>query len=158
MPRGRSAETRASTTRKVQKREMPQVAYESDLYVPPEIIPDGMAYRWIGKTADNAPIPGNWARKMRQGWRPVPRSRHEDLYPFIATPGINEDASIIEMGGLVLCEIEKGKLQQRREMLQNEAIEQMNSIAWTTEGLNGAPTVNQSGKVERGQMAFKQED
>lgn len=151
----RISQTRNAESRKSEVRKMPQTTWQTQTYIPPEIIPNGVKYRWVRKSVDNAPDHGNWAKAIREGYRPVPRDRHNDIWPFIAAPGIVEDQNIIEIGGLVLCEIAEQLVEDKREYLEQEAQEQMNAIAWSTEGLNGAPTVNESSKVTYGQTKFK---
>lgn len=153
----RSEETRAATARKAEKREMPAVAFESDLYIPPDIIPDGMAYRWVRLSTHNEPDHTNWGKRTRNGWRPVPRTRHLEVFPFIPMPGHNTDSDMIINGGLILCEKEQRLVNRDKKAREEATRDQMNSIAWTTEGLAGAPKVNESGKVETGHIAFKED-
>lgn len=157
MGRPRKDQTRAVEARKAEMREMPQAGYESNTYIPSGIIPQGMSYRWIRLSTLNEPDHGNWSTKTRRGWKPVPRERHLDIWPYIPMPGHNTDSAAIINGGLILCEIPTHYLKAQKDQQERDTADAMNSIAWTTEGLHGAPTVNESGKVQTGHAAFKSE-
>lgn len=157
MGRLRREESRAADSRKADMREMPSAGYESALYVPPEVVPHGMTYRWLRLSTLNEPDHGNWSKKTRQGWKPVPRDRHLDIWPYIPMPGHSTDSEVIVNGGLILCEIATHKVKEAKDRQEADTADQMEAIAWTTEGLQGAPTINESGRVQRGQMAFKDE-
>lgn len=157
MPRPRREESRASESRKADTRDMPQAGYQAMLYVPKEIVPHGMTYGWKRLTVHNEPDHSNWGAKVRQGWKPVPRERHLDIYPHIPMPGHTTEADVIIVGGLILCEIPTHILKRFKEAKEQDTREQMESIAWTTEGFQGAPKVNESGRTEHGHAAFKED-
>lgn len=87
---------------------------ESDmLYIPPEIIPEGMRYNWKTYSVLGQPQNRRFGRFQTTGWEPVPASRHPGLF----TPHGYE--GMIEYDGLVLME-------KPEEMCQaTEAREQM---------------------------------
>jgi len=72
---------------------------ESDmLYIPPEIIPDGMRYNWKTFSVLGQQQARRFGRYEATGWSPVPASRHPGLF----TPRGYEGH--IEYDGLVLME------------------------------------------------------
>ena len=72
---------------------------ESDmLYIPPEIIPDGMRYNWKTFSVLGQQQARRFGRYEATGWSPVPASRHPGLF----TPKGYEGH--IEYDGLVLME------------------------------------------------------
>ncbi len=155
MARPRRDESRAAESRQTEKRDMPQGGYESALYVPPEIVPHGMTYRWVRLSTINEPDHGNWSKRTRQGYKPVPRDRHLDIWPYIPMPGHSTDSNAIINGGLILCEIPTHVMKAAKKHQEAETAEQMNAIAWTTEGLNNAPKINESGRAQHGVVEFK---
>lgn len=68
------------------------------LWVPPEIIPDGMSYQWCTAEVYGQPQPQRISWFQRQGWRPVPAERHPGRWTPLGATG-----SII-VDGLMLCE------------------------------------------------------
>lgn len=71
------------------------------LRVPAELIPDGMEYLWVTSTIYGQPQPQRLARFQRQGWVPVPASRHDGLFMPKGWTGS------IEVDGLMLHERSK---------------------------------------------------
>ena len=129
----RSAETRHASARKAETRPMPTNAEKSGLYVPRDIIPPGMTYRWVCISVLNEPNHDNWADRSQAGWKPVPRDRHPDRFPLIPMPGQPENTSNVIMrgNGLVLCERPtKDVLADQRE-LEKANQELIHSIKFT---------------------------
>lgn len=78
-----------------------QAALEEEndmLYIPPEIIPDGMRYNWKTASVFGQPQSRRFGRYQATGWEPVPASRHPGLF----TPKGFEGE--IEYDGLILME------------------------------------------------------
>lgn len=76
-----------------------QIEEETDmLYVPPEVIPDGMRYNWKTLSVYGQQQNRRFGRFQTTGWEPVPASRHPGLF----TPKDYE--GFIEYDGLVLME------------------------------------------------------
>ncbi len=72
---------------------------ESDmLFIPPEIVPDGMRYNWKTFSVLGQPQARRFGRYQTTGWEPVPASRHPGLF----TP--KDYVGHIEYDGLVLME------------------------------------------------------
>jgi hypothetical protein len=71
------------------------------LRVPKEMIPDGMEYLWVTSSIYGQPQPQRLARFQKQGWVPVPASRHDGLFMPKGWQGA------IEIDGLVLHERSK---------------------------------------------------
>ncbi len=135
-------------------------ANEAATHIPPEEWPEGMTYRWVRVEATGAYDKKNWAQMTRVGWRAVPRTRHEDRYPFVELPGMPDSAAgVIEYGGLILCERPTRLVDADRKRQQQKTIEAQQSIASYVEGGNSMiPRFDQSGPVqyERGVAAFKE--
>lgn len=71
------------------------------LKIAPELIPDGMEYLWVTGSIYGQPQPQRLARFQRQGWCPVPASRHDGLFMPKGYQGY------IEVDGLMLHERSK---------------------------------------------------
>jgi len=136
MPRGRprSAEAREATSRGAEARPVPKTTHTSRLYIPPHVIPKGMTYAWVAVAFDNAGTPNsdNWRNKYRAGWRPVPRTRHPDLFPPVPNIGFGDDSDdMIKEGGQVLCEKSTRDVNAAKAENERKSLEQMNGISWT---------------------------
>lgn len=167
MPRGRprSSETREAESRASDAREVPKTTHTSRFYIPPHIIPKNTTYAWVAVKFDEAGTPNqsNWANKYRSGWRPVPRSRHPDIFPMIPNVGFGaSDGEIIEEGGQILCEKPTRDVNASKKENERRALEQMNGISWTQDsGQNPfaqtMPRFDESSKVQFGHNAeFKE--
>lgn len=76
-----------------------QLEEESDmLFIPPELVPDGMRYNWKTFSVLGQPQSRRFGRYQTTGWEPVPATRHPGLF----TPKGFE--GYIEYDGLVLME------------------------------------------------------
>lgn len=90
----------------------------------------GYVQRWI---ADNVAANGlpskEWVRKMREGWRPrlaeTLSERQQQIYP---TAKAQSGGDIIRMAGLVLCEIPKVGMENRRKAVQEVLARQRRAI------------------------------
>lgn len=71
------------------------------LYIHPSHIPDGQDYQWITSTIYGQPQTQRLARFQRQGWTPVPASRHDGMFMPRGYQGY------IEVDGLMLHERSK---------------------------------------------------
>lgn len=88
---------------------------ESDmLYIPPEIIPEGMRYNWKTYSVLGQPQNRRFGRFQTTGWEPVPASRHPGLFTPVGYEGM------IEYDGLVLMEKpeEMCKATEARELMK----------------------------------------
>lgn len=109
--RGRPKKVKAEETREPMREAMREDAdaafvYSPDdendrLKVPKESIPDGMDYLWVTGSIYGQPQPQRLARFQKQGWRPVPASRHDGLFMPKGHQGY------IEVDGLILHERSK---------------------------------------------------
>lgn len=68
------------------------------LFIPPEIIPDGMRYNWKTLSVLGQPQSRRYGRFQMTGWAPVPAERHPGLF---TPPGYKGE---IEYDGLILME------------------------------------------------------
>jgi hypothetical protein len=72
---------------------------ESDmLFIPPELVPEGMRYNWKTLSVFGQQQSRRFGRFQATGWEPVPASRHPGLF----TP--KDYDGFIEYDGLVLME------------------------------------------------------
>ena len=160
MPRGRprASETRDNETRAAEFRPQPKTTHESRFYIPPQLIPKGMTYAWVAFAFDNAGTPNqdNWNRKYRNGWRPVPRERHPELFPPVPNIGMGvDDETNIKEGGQILCEKPTRDVEADWAVNEKRARQQMEGINWTQgAGQNPMmPRFDQSSKTEFGHSA-----
>lgn len=73
--------------------------FKDPYYVPSEAIPDGMTYNWKRAFISAcAPDIEHYSEMVTNGWRPVPRLRHPDLFSCAG------GGYWIEVGGLILME------------------------------------------------------
>lgn len=107
-PRIREAPPATREPIRQEVRPAPDNRWESFNYVPaedddrlridPSEIPDGMSYQWISSKVFGQEQPHNLARFQKQGWAPVPASRHDGRFMPKGHQGY------IEMDGLMLHE------------------------------------------------------
>lgn len=84
---------------KIDEEKQARLEEESDmLFIPPEIVPDGMRYNWKTYSVLGQPQSRRFGRYQTTGWEPVPASRHPGLF----TP--KDYQGHIEYDGLVLME------------------------------------------------------
>jgi hypothetical protein len=107
---GRTAELRALHLRNIQSMD-----YQSVLYIDPDIVPEGMEYRWATISVLGEPRPGRMIGLRRVGWEPVPAERHPELCFTDASKGSIASSGHIERTGLMLIERprEYGELEER---------------------------------------------
>ena len=160
MPRGRprSTDTREATSRASEVRESPKPSHVGRFYIPPHVIPKNMTYAWVATAFDNAGTPNsdNFRTKYRNGWRPVPRSRHPELFPPVPNIGMGmDDETNIKEGGQILCEKPTCDVEADQAENAKRARQQMEGINWTQgAGQNPMmPRFDQSTKTEFGHSA-----
>jgi len=90
----------------------------SRLGIAKEHIPDGMEYLWVTASVFGQPQPQRLARFQRQGWAPVPASRHDGMFMPKGYQGQ------IEVDGLVLHERSKKICDMARAHERKKAIHQ----------------------------------
>lgn len=100
-----------------------------EFFVEPGIIPDGWTYEWKTKTVLGAEDPAHQVKLARDGWEPVPASRHPQMMPA------GHKGNEITRKGMVLMERpleiteEVRQLELRRARLQVRAKEEQLSAA-----------------------------
>ncbi len=153
----RAAESREAVSRKSNKRPMPKPHWQSKLYIPQHVIPAGMTYKWVRVATLNQADGNNWQNNMIAGWKPVPRDRHVDLFPFIPIPGLAQEETYINVGSLILCERPSHEVAEDKAARERDTMEQVQSINWTLDGPNAAPVVNESEpvRIERAVAEFQ---
>lgn len=85
------------------REDMKEFVYRPDdetdrLKIPPHMIPQGMDYLWVTASIYGQPQPQRLARFQKQGWVPVPASRHDGMFMPKGHDGY------IEVDGLILHE------------------------------------------------------
>jgi len=118
MARGRKMrheETRDSEARKHNMRDILKMMYADPLYVDPRYIPDDVEYRWIRCSTLGVPDTSRLPEMNRQGWIPVPASRHPDMAYEDPLGRLTHTKGIIFNKGLILCERPKelGEIQRK---------------------------------------------
>lgn len=132
MARTRIGGTRNATSRNATRRAEPKTHYQSALHIPRDKWKKGMEYAWVRMSTLNEPDPANVAKRWRAGWRPVPADRHPE-YHLPDIPGMprREDNTIVNEGGLMLCEKEAYLVEEEREAMRQENMDAIEGIRWT---------------------------
>lgn len=111
-PRSR-AERRAAEIRQHLKGDVSDGA--DRFYVDPHIIPDGWSYEWKRKTIWGKEDPAHEVELSRQGWEPVPASRHPQMMPKGNWQTIERDGMILmERPKVVTDDVHKANLRNAR--------------------------------------------
>lgn len=128
MPRG-VRQTRSSVARLAGARPLQRPGRVSFLYVPKDLVPKGMRYRWVAESVNGQPHITNMQRSIMSreaggyGWTPVPADRpgHESLLPP-RMPGVLPDGGgYIRRGGLILCERPERFVREDEAALRHES-------------------------------------
>lgn len=108
-------------------------SFTSTFNIDPADIPEGMHYCAIRKGVNGKPDMRNIQTALRQGYKPVPASRHPELIlPDSISLIADVNKEILESGDLILMEIPIEKLKElttRSDWLANE---QTKSVEWAT--------------------------
>lgn len=96
-------------------------------WAPPTMLPQpierrGVKFRWIRKAVLGAADPTNMSAKLREGWSPVRAEDHPELHLEASSSGN------LEVGGLVLCEMDQELVDQRNRHYQRIANDQLASV------------------------------
>lgn len=100
-----------------------------EFFVEPGVIPDGWTYEWKTRTVMGAEDPAHQVKLARDGWEPVPLSRHPDMMPT------HHKGTEITRKGMVLMERptsiteEIRQIELRRARLQVRAKEEQLAAA-----------------------------
>ena len=146
----RSSNTRSAQARTANQRQALQDHMKSATYVPPEMVPEGKKYRWISTATTGATDDRNWANRMREGWRPVPRARHPEYFPTLPMPGVGDRSDgAIMYGSLCLCERDEEAVLGSRADVQKSTLEQMEVMKSYVEGGDAmTPRFNESSDAQ----------
>lgn len=98
---------------------------------PPSVLPDppprdGIAYRWIRTSAMGQQDPGNVSMRFREGWVPCKRVDYPEL--AVVTDFNTRFPENIEIGGLLLCEIDESMARARQDHYTQKARDQLQSL------------------------------
>lgn len=103
-----------------------------DFYVSPDEIPDGWTYEWKRHTVYGQEDPAYQVQLAREGWTPVPASRHPNMMPVGAAE------SVILRKGCILMECPTEIVVERKMIEKKKARDQVRhkeaQIAGTPEG------------------------
>jgi hypothetical protein len=97
------------------------------VYVPPSSLPDptpepGYVYRWVATHILGQLDPTNANKRFREGWVPVKAADHPELNLMGDTSGN------VEVGGLMLCKMQKEQAEARDRYYANQAASKMESV------------------------------
>lgn len=110
----RAQTTRNTQSRAAQARKAPDTQEKDMLWFDQDRVPPGMVYGWVRRSVLNMEDKLNMQERAFQGWKPVPSDRHPELVPSGWGAVIGDGGSIIERGGLLLCECPKADLMARQ--------------------------------------------
>jgi hypothetical protein len=103
-----------------------------EFYIPKDIIPEGWTYEWKRHTIWNQEDPAYTVQLAREGWEPVPVSRHPQMMPS------SWDKGTIERKGMLLMERPSEISEEVRRIDLRKAREQVRikeaQLAGTPEG------------------------
>ncbi len=138
--KARVQDTRNAEKRDKELRAILNMKYQDPLFVPPEIIPDGMEYYWVRESYMGQVDTFRMVEMKRKGWSPVPAERHPELVFEDFFGNLSHVKGYIYQKGLILCErpIEYGKIE--REQIDRTNYEIMTSMPGT-ENFLGEPTM-----------------
>jgi hypothetical protein len=122
--------SREANERDKKTKEFLRNVYPDRLYFPVEDVPPGVEYRWVREEIRGQKDTSNVTLMCKQGWTPVPFSRHPH---FLADTSWfkSEDPTVIRIDGLILCErpIEYGEIEQ--EALRQQNVHALQAVNWT---------------------------
>jgi len=90
-----------------------------EFYIPRDIVPEGWSYEWKRHTIWNQEDPAYTVQLAREGWEPVPVSRHPQMMPS------SWDKGTIERKGMILMERPREISDEVRRIEQRRAREQV---------------------------------
>jgi hypothetical protein len=132
----RADDSRASNSRRAERRAQLQNIDTLTLTIPPDIINEargrGMVLRWVSETCYNEPVPNSAGIQARlaNDWAPVPA----DLYPQLVAPPLPgkqaEVGGIIRRGGHILCQLPQEFWDDERQIMRQRHAEELQSVNW----------------------------
>jgi len=116
---------------------------QTEFHVPDEIVPDGWTYQWNAINVAGEPQNYNMLNKYKNGWRPVPASRHDGLFMPLGYSGA------IEIKGLRLEErpsqLTQDAMNEERRAAQKQMADQVSQLR-----LSGKPGGLPTGFADQG--------
>lgn len=117
----------ARTTRSEETREA-EPTRSKKTWQRPNTLPDpepreGLVHRWIRTSQLGQSDARNVSAKLGEGWEPVPADEYPEFKHFKSESGEH-----IEVGGLMLCRVEKEVMDQRTQYYDQMASNQMASV------------------------------
>jgi len=132
-PSLREDDPRAAATRRAAelREHSSEIVEPSDkYYIDPASIPEGWCYQWCTHTIYGQENPTYQVQLAREGWEPVPASRHPEMMPLGST------SQTIIRDGMMLMQIPKEIVDERRMAEYRKARMQVRA---KEEQLSGAP-------------------
>ena len=91
-----------------------------EFYIDRSIIPDGWEYEYKCNAVTGQENTHHMNDLARQGWRPVPVSRHPELMPHGATGAITKKGlTLMEMPKIIVDKLKARQINDARETLRN---------------------------------------
>lgn len=122
----RTREGRAVRENETRESETRQKAWQ-----PPGLLPDpphrdGIRHRWVRTSTMGVQDPGNVSMRFREGWVPVKKVDYPEM--AVVTDFNSKFPENIEIGGLLLCQIDDATAQDRQRHFEEKARDQMKAM------------------------------
>jgi len=131
-PNDRTSRTEQSRTMETRRRTR-RVPYTIHT-IPRELWPADMEYFLVRTSLLGEPDQNNIAKRMQEDWYPVPPERHPELIPPPLPGYEGVQKSILEEGGLMLCEKPRDFVEEDRKKQEDKQREMMEGINGYIEG------------------------
>jgi hypothetical protein len=87
-------------------------------WTPPSLLPDvdrkpGYAYRWIRRAVRGTSDDVYFNKALREGWEPCKLSDHAEVKLHTSPRADAQDKDVVEVGGLILCQMPIEMARQR---------------------------------------------
>jgi hypothetical protein len=93
-----------------------------EFFVEPGVIPDGWTYEWKTKSILGAEDPAHQVKLARDGWEPVPASRHPEMMPsgYKELEITRKGMVLMERPAEISEEVRRAELRKARAQVQNK--------------------------------------
>lgn len=118
----------------------------------------GYVQRWVRDGERNEADASNWAKKMREGWRPRDPATVPQIHDLYPTAKMANGRDVIRIAGLVLCEMPAQIAMSRRMAVLDMTRRQTQTLPQTTEELKnmkrtlGPVHVAEEARTARGRL------
>lgn len=132
-------------------------------WTPPSLLPDvsprkGWAHRWIRRSVRGTSDDVYFNKSLREGWEPCKLSDYPELKLYTSPRAEGQDKDLVEVGGLILCQMPEEMAKQRDAHYANIGRAQMGAEAARMGNINDArmpmlkPTVREELAFGKGRM------